>query len=80
MTALIAAEDVAFSFRRRIVLAGVTLEVHASEVVVPLYPRREPIRVTAPVPEHMRERLAGCGCHHHGPIESGVPRPAIGLE
>jgi tRNA pseudouridine32 synthase/23S rRNA pseudouridine746 synthase len=28
---------------------------------VPLYKNREPIRVTAPVPAHMRERLLACG-------------------
>ena len=37
------------------------LHLHAVEVVVPLYPRREPIRVMAPVPAHMRELLMKCG-------------------
>ena len=40
---------------------GPPLHLHAAEVVVPLYPRREPIRVTAPVPAHMRELLMRCG-------------------
>ena len=40
---------------------GPGLHLHAAEVVVPLYPRREPIRVIAPVPEHMRELLMRCG-------------------
>jgi tRNA pseudouridine32 synthase / 23S rRNA pseudouridine746 synthase len=40
---------------------GPGLQLHSREIVVPLYPKKEPIRVTAPVPEHMRERLAGCG-------------------
>ena len=40
---------------------GPPLHLHAAEVVVPLYPRREPIRVSAPVPEHMRELLITCG-------------------
>ncbi len=40
---------------------GPPLHLHARDVVVPLYPRRAPIRVTAPVPEHMRARLAACG-------------------
>ena len=40
---------------------GPPLHLHAVEVVVPLYPRREPIRVVAPVPPHMRDRLAACG-------------------
>jgi len=29
--------------------------------VVPLYKKRVPIRVTAPVPPHMVERLQACG-------------------
>ena len=40
---------------------GPVLHLHAREVVVPLYKNRDPIKVTAPVPEHMRERLAACG-------------------
>ena len=37
------------------------LQLHARAITVPLYPSREPIRVEAPVPEHMRAALAGCG-------------------
>jgi tRNA pseudouridine32 synthase/23S rRNA pseudouridine746 synthase len=37
------------------------LQLHAREIVVPLYRKREPIRVTAPVPPHMVERLKACG-------------------
>jgi len=40
---------------------GPTLHLHAREITVPLYKNRDPIRVTAPVPEHMRERLTACG-------------------
>src|SRR5262249_1029744 len=40
---------------------GPGLQLHAREVVVPLYKNREPIRVTAPVPAHMRETLTACG-------------------
>src|SRR5262249_19233710 len=40
---------------------GPVLHLHSREIVVPLYPKRDAIRVTAPVPEHMRERLAQCG-------------------
>src|SRR5437764_3276568 len=36
---------------------GPGLHLHAAEVVVPLYPKRDPIRVSAPVPQHMRELL-----------------------
>jgi len=40
---------------------GPVLHLNAREIVVPLYKNRAPVRVTAPVPEHMRERLAECG-------------------
>jgi tRNA pseudouridine32 synthase / 23S rRNA pseudouridine746 synthase len=40
---------------------GPPLHLHAREVVVPLYPKREPVRVVAPVPEHMRAALTACG-------------------
>ena len=40
---------------------GPGLQLHALKVVVPLYPRRSPVEVTAPVPPHLRERLAVCG-------------------
>ena len=40
---------------------GPGLQLHAREIVVPLYKNREPVRVTAPVPPHMHERLGACG-------------------
>ena len=40
---------------------GPILHLHAREIVVPLYKNRTPIRVMAPVPPHMRERLMSCG-------------------
>jgi tRNA pseudouridine32 synthase/23S rRNA pseudouridine746 synthase len=40
---------------------GPPLHLHAREIVVPLYKNRAPIRVVAPLPPHMRERLARCG-------------------
>jgi tRNA pseudouridine32 synthase/23S rRNA pseudouridine746 synthase len=40
---------------------GPGLQLHARDIVVPLYQNRAPIRVTAPVPPHMRERLSACG-------------------
>ena len=42
-------------------LGGPGLNLHAREVVVPLYKSRPPIRVSAPVPPHMQERLRECG-------------------
>jgi tRNA pseudouridine32 synthase / 23S rRNA pseudouridine746 synthase len=40
---------------------GPGLNLHAREIVVPLYKNRAPIQVTAPVPAHMQERLRACG-------------------
>jgi tRNA pseudouridine32 synthase/23S rRNA pseudouridine746 synthase len=40
---------------------GPPLHLHARQVVVPFKPSAEPISVTAPVPEHMRDALAACG-------------------
>jgi tRNA pseudouridine32 synthase/23S rRNA pseudouridine746 synthase len=42
-------------------VGGPALQLHSREIVVPLYKNKEPIRVTAPVPEHMRQFLASCG-------------------
>jgi tRNA pseudouridine32 synthase / 23S rRNA pseudouridine746 synthase len=42
------------------------LQLHARDIVVPLYKKREPIRVTAPVPPHMVERLRACGWSPEG--------------
>jgi tRNA pseudouridine32 synthase/23S rRNA pseudouridine746 synthase len=35
--------------------------LHAREVVVPISKNKAPVRVTAPVPAHMRDRLHACG-------------------
>jgi len=39
----------------------VMLHLHAREIVVPMSRSKPPVRVTAPVPAHMRERLTACG-------------------
>jgi tRNA pseudouridine32 synthase/23S rRNA pseudouridine746 synthase len=41
---------------------GPVLHLYAREIVVPLYKNRAPIRVSAPVPPHMRAALTQCGC------------------
>jgi tRNA pseudouridine32 synthase / 23S rRNA pseudouridine746 synthase len=41
--------------------------LHAREVVVPLTKNRPPVRVTAPVPDHMREALRACGWNGDDP-------------
>lgn len=40
---------------------GPGLQLHSRAVAVPLYKNREPVRVIAPVPRHMAERLRACG-------------------
>jgi tRNA pseudouridine32 synthase / 23S rRNA pseudouridine746 synthase len=40
---------------------GPPLHLHSREVVVPLYKNRDPIKVSAPVPPHLQERLQACG-------------------
>jgi tRNA pseudouridine32 synthase/23S rRNA pseudouridine746 synthase len=40
---------------------GPILHLHSRAIVVPLYKNRAPIRVSAPVPAHIRQRLAECG-------------------
>jgi tRNA pseudouridine32 synthase/23S rRNA pseudouridine746 synthase len=40
---------------------GPPLHLHAREIVVPIYKNRPPIKVCAPVPLHMYERLRACG-------------------
>jgi tRNA pseudouridine32 synthase / 23S rRNA pseudouridine746 synthase len=58
---------------------GAPLQLHAREIVVPLYKNKAPIRVSAPVPPHMRERLATCGWQDEdissfrGPSEAREP-------
>ena len=36
-------------------------QLHAREVVVPISRNREPVRVAAPVPPHLRDWLTACG-------------------
>jgi tRNA pseudouridine32 synthase/23S rRNA pseudouridine746 synthase len=37
------------------------LQLHAREIVVPISKNKEPVRVIAPVPQHLHARLAACG-------------------
>ncbi len=41
--------------------AGPPLMLHAREVVVPVSKNKPPARITAPVPDHMRDALRACG-------------------
>ena len=45
---------------------GVPLNLHSRGVVVPLYPTKDPIAVTAPPPPHMLDALAACGWNRNG--------------
>jgi tRNA pseudouridine32 synthase/23S rRNA pseudouridine746 synthase len=40
---------------------GLPQMLHAREVVVPISKNKPPVRVIAPVPEHMRDVLRACG-------------------
>ena len=40
---------------------GPVMQLHAHEVTVPVSKNKPPVRVVAPVPAHMRERLTACG-------------------
>ncbi|HVI49682.1 MAG TPA: RNA pseudouridine synthase [Candidatus Sulfotelmatobacter sp.] len=37
------------------------LHLHARQLTLPLYPKKSPITVTAPAPQHMADALAACG-------------------
>jgi tRNA pseudouridine32 synthase/23S rRNA pseudouridine746 synthase len=47
------------------------LHLHARALVVPIQDNREPVRVVAPVPAHMRVALAACGVDDFGPGDGG---------
>jgi tRNA pseudouridine32 synthase/23S rRNA pseudouridine746 synthase len=47
--------------RNSVSLVGPALHLHSRAVIVPISKNKEPVKVTAPVPAHMRERLAQCG-------------------
>ena len=40
---------------------GPGMHLHAREIVVPISRNKPPVRVAAPLPEHMRERFRACG-------------------
>jgi tRNA pseudouridine32 synthase / 23S rRNA pseudouridine746 synthase len=45
---------------------GPVMQLHAREVTVPLSKNKAPVRVVAPVPAHMQERLTACGWNGEG--------------
>jgi len=47
---------------------GPVLHLHAREIVVPIQKNKPPVRVVAPVPEHMTERLRLCGWRDEEPV------------
>ncbi|MGB7257763.1 MAG: RNA pseudouridine synthase [Pseudolabrys sp.] len=62
---------------------GPPLHLHSREVVVPIFKNKPPVKITAPVPEHMLEMLRACGwkggriesiLHSAGVMDSGFAR------
>jgi tRNA pseudouridine32 synthase/23S rRNA pseudouridine746 synthase len=51
--------------------------LHAREVVVPINPKREPVRVMAPVPEHMRAALTACGWRGEEAVAAEETSPVL---
>ncbi len=49
------------------------LHLHARSITLPLYPTREPLHITAPVPEHMRALLTACGWREEMDKETVAP-------
>jgi tRNA pseudouridine32 synthase / 23S rRNA pseudouridine746 synthase len=56
--------------------AGPVMHLHAREVTVPLSKNKPPVHVVAPVPEHMRERLAACGWSDDEPAARALAEAA----
>ena len=54
---------------------GLILHLHAHEIVVPLYKNRAPIRISAPVPQHMHAWLAQCGWEGEDTPAPVIPGP-----
>jgi len=40
---------------------GIPLHLHSREIIVPISKNKDPVKVHAPAPAHMQERLATCG-------------------
>ena len=55
---------------------GPSLHLHARAITVPLYKNKDPVRAEAPVPAHMRERVASCGWQADEPRLGTAEAPA----
>jgi tRNA pseudouridine32 synthase/23S rRNA pseudouridine746 synthase len=53
---------------------GPPLQLHARAIVIPISKNRDPVQVTAPLPDHMRGRLQLCGltADHPAAAEAGT--------
>lgn len=54
---------------------GPMLHLHSREIVVPISKNKPPVRVTAPLPDHMRERLMLCGWNGEEAIPPSGDKP-----
>jgi tRNA pseudouridine32 synthase/23S rRNA pseudouridine746 synthase len=52
-----------------------SLHLHARELVIPLSKNKPPVIVTAPVPQHLQERLRACGWNER---DFSLPSPLVG--
>ena len=59
------------------------LHLHSREIVIPISKNKEPVRVVAPAPEHMRERLrraGGTGSDARACISRSMPEHIRGAD
>ena len=52
------------------------LQLHARAIAVPLYKNKEPVRVEAPTPSHMRAALGASGLQNSLDEADGAPAQA----
>ncbi|MFC0217258.1 RluA family pseudouridine synthase [Pseudochelatococcus lubricantis] len=59
---------------------GPGLHLHARAITLPLYPKREPVHVEAPLPAHMAETFAALGFDAPAPSGSDKLPPVVGAD
>ena len=54
-----------------------SLHLHAREIVIPLSKNKPPVRVVAPVPLHLQERLKACGWNGEEAVVPAIATAAV---